>query len=363
MFQHIFGALCRASAAAWNPSGSLSARMRLEMRILIGRWLAIVFVGAALALHPDVGVPVGFAYAILVVAFAYTLVLRRLIANGHRAVEDGTLPASGDVLLCAVMLPMMGGFVFPFYAILYLVTLSAGIRLGFQRGMLLAVSIAALDAASRFLDGGSILDTAYVIRTGVLLAIVPITSFLHDEAQKAETDLGQRLRQSEVLNERLQHQTLHDQLTGLPNRALLLKRVTEALRVDGSSQALLVIGVARFNEVNDTFGHDYGDLLLQQIAARLSTTIDAAGTIARVGGEQFAVWLSEAGVESAERAAQRIQRTLSETFTIADDCTLAVSVSVGVALHPEHGTDADLLLRRADIAMSDARRRDLGYTV
>src|SRR5579859_2780361 len=294
MLVRILRALCRATLAAWNPPGNLSARMRLEMRILIGRWLAIVFVGAALALHPEVGVPVGFGYAILVVALAYTLVLRRLIASGHESVEDGTLPAIGDVLLCAVMLPMMGGFVFPFYAILYLVTLSAGIRLGFQRGMLLALSIAALDAAARYVNGGSIFDTAYVIRTGVLLAIVPITSLLYDEAQKAEADLAQRLRQAQVLNERLQHQALHDQLTGLPNRALLLNRISEALQLDGSSQALLVIGIARFNEVNDTFGHDYGDLLLQQIAARLATAIGATGTVARVGGEQFAVLLSGA---------------------------------------------------------------------
>src|ERR1051326_7988614 len=208
-------ALSYAFAATWSPSIELSRRMRLEMRILIGRWLGIAFVGIALASHPSAEVPLGLAYAILGIAFLYTLVLRRLIVSGHKAVEDGTLPATGDVLLCAAMLPILGGFVFPFYAILYLVMLSAGIRLGFRRGMLLAPSIAALDAAVRFASGASLEDTAYIVRTGVLLGIVPITSFLYDEAQKNETDMAHRLHQSEVLNQKLHHQASHDQLTGL----------------------------------------------------------------------------------------------------------------------------------------------------
>src|ERR1051325_900803 len=107
MLARIFGALEGACAAAWNPSGGLSARMRLESRILLGRWLAIGFVGIALALHPSSDVPIGIAFGILAIALVYTIVLRKLIARGYRAVEDGTLPATGDVLLCAVMLPIL----------------------------------------------------------------------------------------------------------------------------------------------------------------------------------------------------------------------------------------------------------------
>ena len=353
-------ALSYAFAATWSPSIELSRRMRLEMRILIGRWLGIAFVGVALAIHPS-EVPLGLAYAILGVALVYTLVLRRLILSGHAAVEDGSLPAAGDVLLCAAMLPILGGFVFPFYAILYLVTLSAGIRLGLVRGTLLAVSIGALDALTRVIGGESLADPGYIVRTGVLLGIVPITSFLYDEAQKNETDMAHRLHQSEVLNQKLHHQASHDQLTGLPNRTRLLDYIDDALQSEPCQRAVLVVGVAGFNEVNDTFGHDYGDLLLQQIGARLCGAIGDAGLVARVGGEHFAVLLWNADRPSAELTAQALLRNLSETFTIADDCTIAITTNVGIALHPDQGSDPDLLLRRADIAMSIARRQVSGY--
>jgi diguanylate cyclase (GGDEF)-like protein len=354
-------ALVATLSAIWNPPGELSSRMRLELRILLGRWSAIVFVGVALPFHPAPGFPLALAYAILGIALAYTIVLRRLIAAGHPAVEDGTLPATGDVLLCAAMLPILGGFVFPFYAILYLVMLSAGIRLGFRRGMLLALSIVALDAAVRFVSGGSIEDAAYIIRTGVLLAIVPITAFLHDEAQKSEAALAQRLHDSQVLNEKLQHQATHDQLTGLANRTRLIEHVSQTLQA-GGSHALLVIGIARLSEVNDTFGHDYGDVLLQQIAARLSAAIGSSGLVARVGGEQFSIFVWNTDRDRVERIAQQVLPAVSETYTIADDCTIAVNASLGVALYPDDAPNADLLLRRADIGMSVARRGMSGYS-
>jgi diguanylate cyclase (GGDEF)-like protein len=194
-----------------------------------------------------------------------------------------------------------------------------------------------------------------------LLGIVPITSFLYDEAQQAETDLAQRLRQSEVLNQKLHHQATHDQLTGLANRARLLDHVSDALQTGEPEMAVLVVGIGGFSDVNDTFGHDYGDLLLQQIGARLCARIGDTGVVARVGGEQFAVVLWKANRQYAESTAEALLRSLSETFTIADDCAIAVTANLGVALYPEHGSDADLLLRRADIAMSVARRRLSGH--
>jgi diguanylate cyclase (GGDEF)-like protein len=349
-------------AGTWNPSGELSPRMRLEMRILIGRWLGILFVGGALAVHPSAGVPREIAFGILVVALGYTFLLRKLIKTGHTSVEDGSLPATGDVLLCAAMLPMLGGFVFPFYAILYLVALSAGIRLGLWRGMLLAVSIAVLDALTSLSKEGAVLDSGYIIRSGVLLAIIPITSFLHDESQQNEADLAERLQQAEVLNQTLQHQATHDQLTGLANRAHLLEHVKAAMNAASDGHALLVIGIDRLNEVNDTLGHECGDRLLQQIAQRLRAAVHESDgdSVARVGGEQFGVLLRHADRLAAERAAHQVLTALASTFTVAN-CTIAVGASVGAALSPEHGTQADLLLRRADIAMSVARRRVAGF--
>jgi diguanylate cyclase (GGDEF)-like protein len=336
--------------------------MRLEMRILIGRWLGILFVGVALAVHPSSQVPREIAYGILVVALGYTILLRRLIKRGHRSVENGSLPAIGDVLLCATMLPVLGGFVFPFYAILYLVALSAGIRLGLWRGTLLVLSIAVLDAVTSLSKDGATLDSVYIVRTGVLLVIIPITSFLHDESKKNEADLADRLHQSEVLNQTLQHQATHDQLTGLANRAHLLEQVNATMQSGSDNHALLVIGIDRLNEVNDTLGHDCGDMLLQRIAERLCAAVDGSGTVARVGGEQFGILVRDADMLTAERAALDVLHALSATITIAN-CSIAVGASVGVALSPEHGTQPDVLLRRADIAMSVARRRVAGYAV
>lgn len=358
MFMPILSALLRGVVSIWQPRRELSPRLQLEMRILLGRWLGIAIVGLALFFHVWPSAPTVPGYAILTIALAYTMVLRWLIGRGHRAVENGTLPTTGDVLLCASMLPIVGGFAFPFYSILYLVMISAGIRLGFKRGMLLALTIAVLDAATNVFYGTLLAQPGYGLRTGVLLAIVPITSFLHDQAKKTEAALAERLRQSEVLNRTLEHQAMHDQLTGLANRTNLLRQLeatVAAARQDSRGPALLVVGLDRIDEVNDTLGHVHGDRLLQHIAARLRSTFADEGLVACLGSDQFAVLLAHADHLDAERAAQALLRTFEETFTVAN-CAINVGASIGVALHPEHGSDSDQLLRRADVAMSVARR-------
>ena len=94
MLARLFDAYIRAFERAWNPSGELSSRLRLETRILFGRWLAIAFVAIALAFRPPTMVPIELAYGILIIALAYTIVLRKLIASGHKSVENEWQPAS-----------------------------------------------------------------------------------------------------------------------------------------------------------------------------------------------------------------------------------------------------------------------------
>jgi diguanylate cyclase (GGDEF)-like protein len=355
MLANLLAAFGRSLLRTWSPPGELSPRMRVESRIVIARWFAIAFVAVALPFHPFTKMPSIFAYAVLGVALVYTIALRWLIGRAHASIEDGSLPAAGDVLLCSAMLPILGGFVFPFYAILYLVTISAGIRLGFYRGMLLAVSIAALDATIGMLTGGSLGNTDYIVRTGALLAIVPITAYLHDEAQRNEVDLAKRLRQSQVLNERLQMQALQDQLTGLANRTHLQERVTAALATGEGDLAVLVMGLERFDEVNDTFGHEFGDMLLQHVGERLRTAIGEFGMVARLGGDQFAAALWSATPASAEAMARVVLQHVERTYAI-EDCSIEMEARVGFALSGVHGSDAELLLRRADVAMSAAQR-------
>jgi len=165
--------------------------------------------------------------------------------------------------------------------------------------------------------------------------------------------------------EALQHQALHDPLTDLPNRPLLLKRIAEALLEDEQvrgGMALLMLDLDRFKEVNDTFGHQCGDQLLQQVGCRLSRAVSTAATVARLGGDEFAVFLPSADEASVQLVASALSTALEEPFLV-EAYPLQVEVSIGAALYPAHGIDPLTLLRRADVAMYTAKRAHRGYAL
>jgi diguanylate cyclase (GGDEF)-like protein/PAS domain S-box-containing protein len=156
----------------------------------------------------------------------------------------------------------------------------------------------------------------------------------------------------------LQHQAVHDALTGLPNRLLLHDRLSQAIlsaRRDETPLALLVMDLDRFKEVNDTLGHHFGDLLLRELGGRLRGMLREAETAARLGGDEFAVLLPRANVDEAEKAARRLFAALEKPF-IVDGHPVEVSASIGMSVFPDHGSDPDTLLRRADVAMYVAKR-------
>jgi diguanylate cyclase (GGDEF)-like protein/PAS domain S-box-containing protein len=163
----------------------------------------------------------------------------------------------------------------------------------------------------------------------------------------------------------LEHQALHDALTDLPNRVLLHDRLQQAIRGaqrDRSSVALLVMDLDRFKEVNDTFGHHIGDLLLEQLGDRLGGVLRNSDTIARLGGDEFAVLLPTATIDDAHLIANRLLQVLEEPFS-QGNLQLEIDASIGIVLSPDHGTDADTLLRRADVAMYVAKRSNTGYAL
>ncbi|MCL5959245.1 MAG: EAL domain-containing protein [Chloroflexi bacterium] len=165
--------------------------------------------------------------------------------------------------------------------------------------------------------------------------------------------------------EALRHQALHDALTGFPNRTLLYDRIQQVIVARHESEAflaLLVMDLDRFKEVNDTFGHHYGDLLLKQIGPRLRKVLRPADTVARLGGDEFAVLLPGANVRDATATAARLLRALRQPFPI-NGHLLDVTASIGIALCPEHGRDADTLLRQADVAMYVAKSNHSEYSV
>jgi diguanylate cyclase (GGDEF)-like protein/PAS domain S-box-containing protein len=163
----------------------------------------------------------------------------------------------------------------------------------------------------------------------------------------------------------LEHQALHDRLTDLPNRSLLHDRLGLALseaRQNGAPLALLLLDLDRFKEVNDTLGHACGDSLLQQIGPRLRPLLRADETLARLGGDEFAVVLPGRDAADASALAVGLCDALAQPLTI-DGIILDISASVGIAIFPTHGQDADTLLRRADVAMYVAKRAGSGHAV
>lgn len=170
-------------------------------------------------------------------------------------------------------------------------------------------------------------------------------------------------RQLNQQRERAVHSSLHDELTGLPNRSLLTDRFEQALRTGRrrrTAAGLLLLDLDRFKEVNETFGHQHGDDLLQQIGPRLSAALRETDTIGRLGGDEFAILLPDVeDAGGAELVAERLRASLTEPFVIAG-VELNVEASIGVAVSGIHGTDAMALMQRAEIAMYLAKKHSVG---
>ncbi len=165
------------------------------------------------------------------------------------------------------------------------------------------------------------------------------------------------------LSETLRHRSLHDPLTGLPNRRLFLKALDRALRdaaahPEAGRPAVAFLDLDRFKFVNDSLGHHVGDMLLAAVAPRLAAAVRPGDLLARFGGDEFAVLcVSLADEQAAVRVAERLNAALHRPVPIAGD-DLHVTASVGVAVAPPGSRDADGLLRDADVAMY--RAKELG---
>ena len=162
---------------------------------------------------------------------------------------------------------------------------------------------------------------------------------------------------------RLRLQATTDGLTGLPNRILFRDRADQALamaRRHHRQIAVMLIDLDRFKEVNDTLGHQCGDELLRDVAQRLEVGVRDTDTVARIGGDEFAVVLSETvGSEGAIKAAERLSAAAFTHQRLIANVPLNVRASIGIALYPDHGADIDELLHHADVAMYHAKRNQL----
>jgi diguanylate cyclase len=174
---------------------------------------------------------------------------------------------------------------------------------------------------------------------------------------------SRRLQSNALENARL---ALLDSLTGLPNRRMLrdrLDRSVAAARRGGTGVGLMLLDVDRFKDINDSLGHDRGDVLLEQIARRLEAGLREGDLVARLGGDEFAVLLPDVpSVEDARRLAERVRAVFVSPFDLGE-IELHVETSIGVACLPEHAGDASTLMRKADVAMYTAKAHRLGVAV
>lgn len=161
----------------------------------------------------------------------------------------------------------------------------------------------------------------------------------------------------------LEHQAMHDTLTGLPNRMLLRRSLIRELNRaerEKSGFALLMIDLNKFKEINDTLGHHMGDRVLREIAPRFNAELTQKDVLARLGGDEFAVLLHAADFDRANDVAMRLSRSLEMDFNM-DGQRLRVGSSIGIALYPKHGMNEQDLLQRADVAMYLAKHKGIGY--
>jgi len=186
------------------------------------------------------------------------------------------------------------------------------------------------------------------------------------KTEQAYKELLQEVDVRKQAEETIQHMAYFDTLTELPNRNGLYDRLLDAIRTNpgkGHPMGLILMDLDRFKEVNDTLGHDCGDGLLKEVGRRLKEALYERDTVARLGGDEFAVWLPRiADSKHIDGVVEKIRAALQSPFVI-ENIPVMVEASIGVALYPEHGADAETLFRRADVAMYQAKRSGMGHVV
>lgn len=193
-------------------------------------------------------------------------------------------------------------------------------------------------------DGRQIWESA-----SISSVLGPDGKVLHYVAVKE--DITERKAQEE----RIRHLALYDPLTGLPNRTLCMDRIAQAsARVSryGGRAALLYLDLNKFKPVNDTFGHEAGDEVLREVSSRIKECLRGMDTAARIGGDEFVVLLQEIeDLAQAVAVAQRVQNALDQPFASCGQSCGDLGVSIGMSICPDHGSNVDTLLRKADQAM------------
>lgn len=207
-------------------------------------------------------------------------------------------------------------------------------------------------------------ETVYRGKSGVLVNVLFSSSVIRgDDGRIAGiVAIAKDITERKQAEEAIKHMAYYDSLTGLPNRLLLKDRLNQALvraKRTGGSLAFLYLDLDGFKQVNDEFGHDIGDLLLQAVGKRLSGSLREADTAARIGGDEFNIILPDIQQpRAAFVAAEKILRELSKAFVV-DNHELFVTAGIGISTYPQTADTAEALIINADLAMRQAKKEGL----
>jgi len=187
-----------------------------------------------------------------------------------------------------------------------------------------------------------------------LESVQKVSQALADANKQLEQKILQRTQELSTANQHLQYLATHDNLTGLPNRILFFDRLDQTIKKSRRQKqrfALCFLDLDDFKRINDSFGHLIGDQVLKSIADTLNQTVRDSDTVARLAGDEFTIILDNVQeVSNVEAIAKKTLKAVSQPIEVPQE-TVVMTVSIGISLFPEHGEDAESLLRKADTAM------------
>ena len=266
-----------------------------------------------------------------------------------------SIEKQGDTQIVAVLQRSLAEGIEPFKRVssAFLILAVAAVMLSVIGSMLIARNITRpineLAGVARRIQSGDYTQKVEVTQKGEIGALASSFNYMLE---------GIATREKENL--RL---AFEDHLTGLPNRAMFHDRLTQALMLakrHGQTVGVMMLDLDRFKYVNDTLGHPVGDQVLKDVALRLRAVLRESDTVARLGGDEFAILLPSGEPARTNTVAQKILQAL-ESPIMAEGQPIDVGTSIGIVYYPNHGEDANMLLRRADIAMYAAKRAKSGF--
>ena len=200
-------------------------------------------------------------------------------------------------------------------------------------------------------------QVAIAIENAMVMEKVEEAKTVAEDYQNKLKTLNQRLA---FVNDELEHLTLYDQLTGLPNRLLFRDRLQQEINVASEQDlfiTIMIINIDRFQEVNDALGHEEGDKLLKEVSQRFIRSLGSKNTLARLGGDEFAVLMINRSNDMANEQARVLLNILEEPVKLSKE-SVSVTAKVGIAKYPDHGEDVQTLLKHTDAAIIAAKRKN-----